>query len=60
MSEQEVKTEGSNEKDGLSPVKVIPMFRIFDKNKAIEFYVNWLGFPVRHSLCLRRVWWQIS
>ncbi len=46
MSEQEVKTEGSNEKDGLSPVRVIPIFRIFDKNKAVEFYVNWLGFSI--------------
>lgn len=26
--------------------KVIPVFRIFDYNKAIEFYVNWLGFTV--------------
>ena len=24
----------------------IPIFRIFDYNKAIEFYVNWLGFAV--------------
>jgi hypothetical protein len=26
--------------------KVIPMFRIFDYNKAIEFYVLWLGFII--------------
>lgn len=26
--------------------KVIPMLRIFDYNKAIEFYVDWLGFKI--------------
>jgi uncharacterized glyoxalase superfamily protein PhnB len=26
--------------------KVIPIFRIFDYSKAIEFYVDWLGFKV--------------
>ncbi len=26
--------------------KVIPVLRIFDYDKAIEFYVNWLGFKV--------------
>ncbi|MBS1773077.1 MAG: VOC family protein [Bacteroidetes bacterium] len=26
--------------------KTIPMLRIFDKSKAIEFYVNWLGFSI--------------
>ena len=26
--------------------KVIPVLRIFDYNKAIEFYVDWLGFKV--------------
>jgi len=26
--------------------KVIPMLRIFDYDKAIEFYVDWLGFKV--------------
>ena len=25
---------------------VIPIFRIFDYNKAIEFYVDWLGFKI--------------
>lgn len=25
---------------------LFPIFRIFDYNKAIEFYVNWLGFTV--------------
>lgn len=26
--------------------KVIPMLRIFDYAKAIEFYVDWLGFQI--------------
>ena len=26
--------------------KVIPMLRIFDYNKAIQFYINWLGFTL--------------
>ena len=26
--------------------KVIPIIRIFDYNKAIEFYVDWLGFKI--------------
>ena len=26
--------------------KTIPILRIFDYNKAIEFYVNWLGFTI--------------
>jgi hypothetical protein len=26
--------------------KVIPIFRIFDYDKAIEFYINWLGFKI--------------
>lgn len=30
----------------LSETKTIPMLRIFDKAKAIEFYVNWLGFTI--------------
>lgn len=25
---------------------IIPVFRIFDYSKAIEFYVNWLGFTI--------------
>lgn len=25
---------------------IIPIFRIFDYDKAIEFYVNWLGFKI--------------
>lgn len=30
----------------LSDTQTIPMLRIFDKSKAIEFYVNWLGFNI--------------
>jgi catechol 2,3-dioxygenase-like lactoylglutathione lyase family enzyme len=26
--------------------KVIPMLRIFNYAKALEFYVNWLGFKI--------------
>src|ERR1700712_2008860 len=26
--------------------KIIPILRIFDVNKALDFYVNWLGFKV--------------
>lgn len=26
--------------------KVIPLIRIFDQAKAVEFYVNWLGFTI--------------
>ncbi len=26
--------------------KVIPTLRIFDYNKAIEFYIDWLGFKI--------------
>ncbi|AHF16764.1 glyoxalase superfamily protein [Niabella soli] len=26
--------------------KVIPMLRIFDYDKAVEFYVDWLGFTI--------------
>ena len=26
--------------------KVIPIFRIFDYKKAVEFYVDWLGFKI--------------
>ncbi len=25
---------------------IIPIFRIFDYDKAIEFYINWLGFKI--------------
>ena len=30
----------------MKATKVIPVLRIFDYDKAIEFYVNWLGFTV--------------
>ncbi len=43
---QDTKDNNRNENDTLSATKTIPMLRIFDKNKAIEFYVNWLGFSV--------------
>lgn len=26
--------------------KVIPVLRIFDYDKAVDFYVNWLGFTI--------------
>jgi hypothetical protein len=26
--------------------RVVPIFRIFDYKKAIEFYVDWLGFKI--------------
>lgn len=26
--------------------KTYPIFRIFDKNKALEFYIDWLGFRI--------------
>lgn len=29
-----------------SKTKVVPIFRIFDYKKTIEFYVDWLGFKV--------------
>ena len=28
------------------PASVVPIFRIFDYKKAIEFYVDWLGFNI--------------
>lgn len=30
----------------MTNTKVIPMLRIFDYAKAIEFYVDWLGFTI--------------
>jgi len=31
--------------------KIIPLFRIFDYNKAVAFYIDWLGFEIidKHS-----------
>lgn len=26
--------------------KIIPIFRIFDYQKAVEFYIHWLGFAI--------------
>lgn len=26
--------------------KVIPVFRVFDRKKTIEFYIDWLGFSI--------------
>jgi uncharacterized glyoxalase superfamily protein PhnB len=28
------------------PTSVVPVFRMFDYKKAIEFYVEWLGFKI--------------
>jgi uncharacterized glyoxalase superfamily protein PhnB len=28
------------------PTSVVPIFRIFDYKKAVEFYVDWLGFKI--------------
>ncbi len=28
------------------PTSVVPIFRIFDYQKAVEFYVDWLGFKI--------------
>jgi uncharacterized glyoxalase superfamily protein PhnB len=30
----------------LSDTEVVPILRIFDKTKTVEFYVNWLGFKI--------------
>lgn len=30
-------------------IMVRPIFRIFDYNKAIEFYIDWLGFKVKNE-----------
>ena len=31
---------------GFTVLKTIPMLRIFDYAKAVEFYVDWLGFTI--------------
>ena len=31
----------------MTNTKVIPVLRIFDYDKAIEFYVDWLGFEIQ-------------
>jgi hypothetical protein len=33
-------------KEVLADTEVVPMLRIFDKKKAEEFYIDWLGFTV--------------
>ncbi|WP_316834563.1 glyoxalase superfamily protein [Pedobacter nutrimenti] len=41
---------------------IIPILRMFDYNKAIEFYVDWLGFKVdwKHSPEGSPIYMQIS
>lgn len=46
VSKQNIQTGNMYEDDTLSDTETIPMLRIFDKDKAIEFYVNWLGFSI--------------
>jgi hypothetical protein len=41
-----MQSNNTNQGDTLLVTKTIPMLRIFDKSKAIEFYVKWLGFSV--------------
>ncbi|MEP7229033.1 MAG: glyoxalase superfamily protein [Ginsengibacter sp.] len=38
--------------DLMTVQKVIPILRIFDHKKAIEFYIDWLGFKIdwEHNL----------
>lgn len=36
----------NTEPSSLQGIEVVPMLRIFDKKKAEEFYVDWLGFTV--------------
>lgn len=37
---------GLESKEILSETSVTPMLRIFDRKKAEEFYINWLGFKI--------------
>ena len=30
----------------MQPLKVIPVLRVLDQNKTLEFYVGWLGFSL--------------
>jgi len=41
---------------------ITPIFRIFDYDKAVEFYVNWLGFKIdwENKLDNAPVYMQIS
>lgn len=45
-STQKSQSDNGKENDTLSATQTIPMLRIFDKSKAVEFYVDWLGFSV--------------
>jgi uncharacterized glyoxalase superfamily protein PhnB len=40
------KTVSPDFKEVLDEIEVVPMLRIFDKKKAEEFYIGWLGFTV--------------
>jgi hypothetical protein len=44
----------------MTGTKVIPVLRIFDYKKAIEFYIDWLGFEFSGSTNLnqgcRNIW----
>jgi catechol 2,3-dioxygenase-like lactoylglutathione lyase family enzyme len=42
--------------------KIIPILRVFDYDKAIEFYINWLGFKVdwQHMPDGLPIYFQIS
>ncbi|WP_394332219.1 glyoxalase superfamily protein [Parapedobacter koreensis] len=33
-------------------MKAIPILRIFDHDKAVEFYIDWLGFQVNWGTVL--------
>ncbi|MBB5645233.1 glyoxalase superfamily protein [Pedobacter cryoconitis] len=41
---------------------IIPIFRIFDYDKAIEFYINWLGFKIdwEHKETGTPIYMQVS
>jgi hypothetical protein len=39
-------TKSDDFKEVLSDTEVVPILRIFDKAKTVEFYVNWLGFTI--------------
>ena len=58
------KADNISQDNALTDTKTIPMLRIFDKAKAIEFYVNWLGFSVdwEHTFTESRppVYMQVS
>lgn len=46
---QEYSTPANKQDTGpdlLQGIEVVPMLRIFDRKKAEEFYVNWLGFKI--------------